>query len=483
LIRLLLTESFLLAVLGGAAGLLLASWATEIFLSLAPGGIPRLDEVSLDGRVFGFTFGLSVVTSVLFGLFPSLTASSVDLTQSLKEGEQLAFGGSRLGVRGVLVASETALALVLLIGASLLIQSFLVLTRWEPGFDRDNLLTTWLLASSAKYETADQADILFQQAIDEVRALPSVESVGATSAGPLFGGTEPDEFIIEGRPIPAAGERPVARWYDVSPNYFQTLGLPIMRGRDFDRSDTKSSNPVAIINETMARRFWDNRNPIGDRVQIRERTLTIVGVVGDVQPFRPGDAIRPEIYWPKQQAPRYATYLVIRTDGDPAGVTRPIQDRLKELDPDMSVSRMATMEELMNRQLVSPRFHMLLMGSFGFVALVLAIIGTYGVIAYSVSRQTREFGIRLALGARTEDVVRSVVQRGMIPTLLGVAFGLTGALFLTRFLSSYIFGVRPTDLPTYLGVALILSIVALLACYIPARRATRISTMDSLRYE
>ena len=483
LFRLLLTESLLLSVLGGAAGLLLASWATEIFLSLAPSGIPRLGEVSLDGRVLGFTVGLSVVTSVLFGLFPSFHAASVDLNQSLKEGEQLAFGSSRLGVRGILVASETALALVLLIGASLLIQSFLVLTRWEPGFERENLLTSWLLASSAKYETADQAEVLFQQAIDEVRSLPAVESVGATSAGPLFGGTETDELIIEGRPVPPAGERPVARWYDVSPNYFRTLGLPLLRGRDFARSDTKSSNPVAIINETMARRHWDDRNPIGDRVQVRERTLTIVGVVGDVQPFRPGDAIQPEIFWPKQQAPRYATYLVIRTDGETAGVTRSIEDRLKQLDPDMSVSRMTTMVELMGRRLVSPRFHMLLMGSFGFVALVLAIMGTYGVIAYSVSRQTRELGIRLALGARTADIVRSVVQRGMVPTLLGVLIGLTGAFFLTRFLSSYIFGVRPTDLPTYLGVALILSVVALLACYIPARRATRISTMDSLRYE
>jgi putative ABC transport system permease protein len=483
LVRQLLMESLLLSILGGAAGLLIASWATEVFLSLAPSGIPRLDEVSVDGRVLGFTAGLSIVTSVLFGLFPAFHAAAVDLNLSLKEGEQLAFGSSRLGVRGLLVASETALALVLLIGASLLIQSFLVLTRWEPGFERENLLTTWLLASSAKYETADQAEAVFQQAIDEVEALPSIESVGATSAGPLFGGKEPDEILIEGRPVPPAGERPVAQWYDVSPNYFRTLGLPMLRGRDFTLTDRRRSSPVAIVNETLARRFWDDRNPIGDRIRVRDRMMTIVGVVGDVQPFRPGDAIQPEVYWPKQQAPRYATYLVIRTEGDPSNVTHSVQDRLKQLDPDMGVSRMTTMEELIDRRLVSPRFHMLLMGSFGLVALVLAVIGTYGVITYSVSRQTRELGIRLALGARAADIVRSVVQRGMAPTLLGVVLGLAGAVFLTRFLSSYVFGVRSTDLPTYLGVALILSFVALLACIIPARRATRISTMDSLRYE
>ena len=483
LLRLLLTESFILSIIGGAAGLLLALWVTEVFLSLAPSGIPRLDEVSLDGRVLGFTLLLSILTSAIFGLVPCFHASKIDLNRALKEGEQRLLGRARLGVRGVLVASETALALVLLISATLLIQSFLTLTRWEPGFSRDDLLTVWLLSSSGKYQSGDEVAALYQGAVDEVRSLPSVVSAGAASAGPMFGGRETDELTIGGREVPPAGERPVARWFDVSPGYFQTLGVPLVRGRDFSTVDMKEASPVAIINDSMARRLWPDRSPLGEQVTMSNRQMTIVGVVGDVQPFQPGDHIENEIYWPQRQAPRYATFLLIRTAQDPQSVVRPVGDRLHELDPDMSLSSFTTMNERMGRQLVSPRFNTLLLGSFACVALLLAAVGVYGVVSYSVSQNTREIGVRMALGAKTRDVLRSVLAQGMLPALVGVMVGLVGSFFATRVLSSLLFGIAPTDPPTFVSVAAVLVVVAMLACFIPARRATRVDAMETLRHE
>jgi len=481
LVRLLLGESVLLAVIGGAAGLLLAVWAVNTFVSLAPGGIPRLDEVGMDGRVLAFALLISLLTSVVFGLVPSLQATSLDLNAALKEGDRGSSSG-RLGVRGLLVISEVALALMLLIGAGLLTQSFATLLRWKPGFDQSNLLTVWLLASSGKYETGDQVVSVFRQAAAEVEALPSVESVGRTSAGPLFGGRETDEFHIEGRPLPAPGEGPVARWFDVGPNYFATLGISLLKGRSFEETDARGAEPVAIINESAVQRYWPGEDPLGQRITIYGRTMTVVGVVTNVRPLRPGTPIDPEIYWPQTQVPRYATYLLIRTKTDPSSAVQGVRARLQQLDPDM-ISGFMTLDQRVARELVAPRFNMLLVGIFASVALLLAAIGIYGVIAYTVARRAREMGIRMALGAQRWDIVKAVVVQGMVPTTIGVGLGLVGAVGLTRVLDTLLFGVNPTDPVTFAAVAITLAAVAALACYIPARRATRVDAVVALREE
>jgi putative ABC transport system permease protein len=483
LVRLLLTESLLLALLAGAIGMLVSLWAVDVFVGLAPAGIPRLDEVGIDISVLAFATLLSIATCAVFGLAPAVHASRLDLNESLKEGDQRSPGRSGVRLRSILVVSEVALALVLLIGAGLLTRSFVQLLRWQPGFDESNLMVTWLLASDGKYSDGLQVAGLFELATQEVQAVPAVVSVGAASAGPLFGGIEPDEFTIAGRPTPEPGQFPVARRYDVGPSYFRTLGIPLLKGRHFSDADSRGAPPVAIINETMANRYFPNEDPIGQQVTMLRGPMTIVGVVADIQPFRAGDPIDPEIYWPYKQRPRYATYLLIRTASDPAGTIRPIEARLKALDPDMEISSFRTLEELIGRQLVRPRFNMLLIGVFASVALVLAAIGIYGVISYSVAQRTREIGIRVALGAEERDILKAVVGRGMALTLTGVAIGLAGAFGVTRVLSSMLVGVSSTDPLTFVAIATLLALVALAACYVPARRATRVDAMVALRSE
>jgi len=483
LIRLLLTESLLVSLLAGAIGMVLSVWAVEAFVALAPGGIPRLDEVRVDRTALVFVTLLSVATCVVFGLVPAVHASRLDLNRSLKEGDQRSPGRSGTRLRSILVVSEVALALVLLIGAGLLTRSFVQLLRWEPGFDQSNLMVVWLLASDGKYSDAGQAVNVFRLGTEEVRSVPSVVSVSMTSAGPLFGGKEPDEFTIAGRPAPEPGRAPVALRYNIGPGYFRTLGVPVVRGREFTDADVRDAPPVAIVNETLARRHFPSEDPLGRQVTMLGGPMTIVGVVADIEPFRMGDPVESEIYWPTSQRPRYATYLVIRTASDPTSVIRPIEQRLKALDPDMNVSSFRTMGSLVDRQLVSPRFNMMLMGVFGSVALLLAAIGIYGVISYSVAQRTREIGIRVALGANERDVIRSIVGRGMAPVIVGVALGLAAAFGVTRVLVSLLVGVRPTDPLTFVAIAAVLMLVALAACYLPARRAARVDAVDALRSE
>jgi len=401
----------------------------------------------------------------------------------LKQGEQRFSGGAGRRTRTWLVVSEVALALVLLIGAGLLTQSFATLASWEPGFEQENLLTVWLLASSGKYAEGDQVADLFGRAVDEVRSVPGIVSVGMTSSGPMFGGIEPDAFWIGGRPAPPPGQEPVANWHDIGPGYFRTLGLPLRAGRSFSDADTRGTPSVAIVNEALARRYFSGVDPLGQQVTLRGRTMTIVGVVADVRPFRPGEPVTPEVYWPYRQAPRWATYVVLRTGLDPASVVRPVRERLRALDADLQISSFTTMEQRVGRHLVSPRFNMFLIVVFATVALTLAAIGIYGVLSYSVAQRTHEIGIRVALGAHPRDILKTVVGRGMLPTLGGIALGLVGAFALTRALTSMLFGIEATDPLTYSGIALLLAVVGLLACLLPARRATRVDPMAALRHE
>jgi len=482
LLQLLLGESLTLSLLGGALGIALAWGAVHAFVATAPGSIPRLDQVTVDARALAFALVVSVVTSILFGLAPSLQATRLNVGEALKEGERKQTGRSSLRLRNALIVSEVALALMLLVGAGLFIQSFATLVRWQPGFDREDLLTLWLLASSGKYSSGDEVVRLFERAAEDLEALPSVTSVGATSAGPLFGGREPGEFVLEG--IEATKDEPrIARWYDIDTRYLQTLGVPLLAGRYFDASDTRETPNVAIVNATLAGRFWPGLDPLGKNLSYEGRSMTVVGVVGDVQPFLHGTPVDPEVFWPKRQYPRSATFLVIRTAVDPLTLVPTIRDRLTTLDPDMQVSGFATLDQLAGRQLVRPRFNMLLVGSFAVIAIALAGIGIYGVVSYSVAQRTQEIGIRVALGAHHRNVIGWIVGTGMKPIALGIAVGLIGAFAVTRLVSSLLYGVAPRDPVTFGATALFVAVVALLACYVPARRATRVDAVEALRME
>jgi putative ABC transport system permease protein len=490
MLRQILTESVLIACLAGAVGLLVGTWTVDVFLSLAPGNIPRLDEVSVDAAVLTFAVVVTALTSIVFGLIPALRSARVDLNHSLKEGHQSESSRSRVGFRGLLIISEVALALVLLIGAGLLTRSFASILGWQPGFDRENLLTVSTYASTGKYSEGDDVNRLFERAAEEIGSVPSVVSVGATSAGPLFGGRETGGFRVEGRGDPSSGDHLPARWYDVDPGYFDALGVSLLAGRHFTGDDDADAPRVAIINETMARRFWGEENPIGQRVTWvdagwvdADLTFEVVGVVRDVEPFLPGTPTDPEIFWPKGQFPRWATFFVIRTESDPTSIIDPIRDRLKALDPDLSVRRFATMGELVDGGLIRPRFNMLLLGTFAAVALLLATVGTYGVLSHSVSQKTREIGLRMSLGARRVDIIRWVLWRGLKLTMAGVILGVAGASLVTQGLSSMLYGVSTTDMSTFAAVSALLIVVAILACYVPARRASRVDPIVALRQE
>jgi putative ABC transport system permease protein len=484
IVRLVLSESLLLAVIGGAAGVVLAVWAVRTFVALAPSGIPRMDEVALDSPVLLFAVALSMVTSVIFGLVPSLQASQLDLSSSLKEGDQRSgMGRSTLGARGALVVSEIALAFVLLVGAGLLLQSFATLLRWDPGFDRNNLLTVWTLAPAGKYTDGFQVRALQQRAVEELQSIPSVRSVGNASAGPIFGGLDASEMLIVGRPTPPAGEQPLIQWFDIGPTYFRTLGIAIVQGRDFTSSDVQGAPYVAIINQAMVRRYWPDQDPLGGQIDLYGETRTIVGVVSDVQPFEVGTPVPPLAYIPQLQIARGATYFIIRADSDPEALIPAVRARLQALEPDMQISRFMTMDQLIARRVVRPRFNMLLLGIFAAVALALAAIGIYGVVSYSVANRTREMGIRIALGAGRRNILGTVLRHGMVPSAVGIGIGLVGALGLTRVLSGMLYGVAPTDVPTFGAVAALLVLIAGVACYVPARRATKVDPIIAVRAE
>ena len=484
LVRGLLAESLVLAGLGAAAGVVLGSWAIEAFVALAPSGIPRLEQTRLDGPVLAFTAALSVATALLVGVAPALRATRADLHPALAGGGRGSLGApprSRLG--GALIVGEIALAVVLMTGAGLLTRSFAAQVRWDPGFEQDHLLTTWVLASPGKFQRGGQVADFLAGAMEELRAIPSVVSVGAGSAGPLFGGDGEMTLTIDGRPAPLTGPRQAALWYDISPGYFATLGVPVVRGRDILASDVAGAPNVAVVNERFVRRYLAGREPIGRRVFMVEHDaeFTVVGVVRDVPPVRPGDEVRPQIYWSNRQLPRYATYFLVRTAGEPGAVARAIEARLHAYDPEMQVSAVRTMRDWLSAGLTRPRFGMTLLVTFGLLALALSVVGTYSLLAYSVARRTKEIGVRMALGADRATVMAAVLGRGMRLAAIGVALGVVGALAATRLLSGMLAGVGPRDPLTFAAIVLLLLGTAAVACLVPARRASRVDPMTAIR--
>ena len=484
--RLLLTESLMLSLAGGCLGLLLALWGTEALMALAPDNIPRLNEVGVDARVFGFTLAISFVTGIVFGLIPALHASKPNLNETLKEGSRGSMGsaaGKR--TRSVLVAVEVALSLVLLIGAGLMIKSFLRLQQMNLGFNPDNVLTVDLTLSSSKYPEDRQQAAFFQEALERLQSLTGVKSAGVTTGLPLTLTVSGSDFRIEGRPEPEAGKEMIINTRSVSPGYFGTLGIGLIKGRDFSDRDKSDAPKAAIINEDLALIYFPNEDPIGRRITFDDGTswISIVGIIGDVKQLGLDSSAKPEVYFPYLQVPAPSMSLVVRTASNPLSLAAAVKSQIQAIDKDLPIDNAKTMQQLLAESISGRRFNMLLLTVFAAVALVLAIVGIYGVMSYAVTQRTHEIGIRMALGARAADVLKLVVRNGMSLTLIGVSIGLAGALALTRLLASLLFHVTPTDAATFASVSICLIVVALLACCITARRATKVDPLVALRYE
>jgi putative ABC transport system permease protein len=484
LVSQLLSESVLLAAGGGVLGLLLAFWATPVFVRLAPAGIPRLGDAHVGAASFIAALVLAFLTAAIVGVAPAFWATRVDLARGLREGSG---GGQPRGVgraRQVLVAAEIALTVVLLVGAGLLGRSLDSLLRWSPGFDRDGLLTFSAFASTETYATADAVGLLWRRIEDDLGALPGVASVGSASAGPVFGGIEPGRFAIAGRP--AETDAPSVRWYDASPRYFRTMGIPITRGRDLSESDVPGGPIVAVINETFARRWFADADPIGQHVRMLDMDLPdveIVGIAADVAPFFAGQPVEPEIWWSNRQMPRWGTFFVVRGSGDPAALVRAIRQHLTGIDPDLQMGTPNTIAQLVDRRLIGPRFNLALVGLLAAIALILAIAGLYSVLAYVVAMRRREIAIRMALGADRGRVLTGVLAGASVTVVLGLFAGGISALALSRFAASLLYGVAPNDPATFALTLLVLSTVALLASAVPAMRATRVDPAGVLRQE
>ena len=492
IVRQLLIESVMLAVAGGTAGLLLSIWGTALMTSYLPEGIPRIREISVDGSVLGFTLVASLLTGALFGLAPALQSSNPNLTEMLKEGERNS--STRRNRTGrMLIISEVALTLVLLIGAGLLVKSFWRLSQVNPGFNPENLLTMQISVSAGADEGQRVAAFL-DELQQRVRNLPGVESVSVSNGLPFEGANQPP-FIIEGQSPPEPGHEPGGILYIASAGYVETMGINLLRGRTFSSQDTKDSPRVALIDEVFARQHFPNEDPVGKRLKLAvpgSDTHEIVGVVRHVEHFgldgqTPAQA---EFYFnfnqiPLAVLPRYVrrVNLLVRTRPDPLTLAAPVRSQISALDKDQAVFNVRTMEQMLSQSVAARRFSTILLGVFAVLALALAAVGIYGVISYSVAQRTREVGIRMALGAQTMDVLKLVVRDGLKLVMIGVVVGLVGALVLTRLMSTLLFAVTPTDLVTYATVALGLFVVALLACYIPARRATKVDPLVALRYE
>jgi putative ABC transport system permease protein len=491
LVRQLLTESVMLAVGGGAAGLLIAELGVRWLVSFGHDTIPRVNEIAVDPRMAGFTLLISVATGALFGLAPALQAARPIFADALKESGRTSAGVQRNRLRSALVISEVALSLVLLIGAGLMIRSFAKLNQVNPGFNPTRALTIGVTLLRNKYPDDERVASSYSQILERAAATPGVVSVGAISELPIAGGNTSDYFTIEGRPPVAKEAQPLTEYRVVTPRYFEAMGIPLLAGRDFSETDTKRAPNVAVINEIFAQRHFPGENPLGQRLRLQgqERDpLLIVGVVGNVRHFSLGEPPTPEAYVPFLQDPLSKTYqrsmtIVARTKADTGAVAGPLRAALTAQDKSLPVYALKPMTEYLRDSLSRHRFNLILLSVFGVGALALAAVGVYGVISCGVAQRTHEIGIRLALGAGRRDVLMLILTQGLKLVLLGVVIGLGAAFALSRWMETLLFGVRPTDPLTFAGIAAVLLLVSLVACWIPARRATRVDPLVSLRSE
>ena len=486
LIRQLLTESVILSALSGLFGLLLAYGGVKLLLALTPSDVPRLHEIGLHVPVFLWTLTISIVTGVLFGLAPAIQASRPDLNQSLKESSGRNTGSSRL--RNLLVVSEVAVALLLLVGAGLMTKSFVRLQQVDPGFEPATVISMNIALPTSKYR-GPQVNNFYDQLIERVKNLPGVKSVAGINPLPLSNSNVSYRFVVEGAPFVPLADRPYAGVRVVTPDYFQTMNIRQLKGRAFTEQDRENTPHIVIINEALAGRYWPNQDPIGKRLGMldeesgKQEWREIVGVVGNVRHKALEIDVMPEAYFPYKQSPQNFMSLVVRTASDPSSLVPAIRSQVLSVDKDQPVSDVMTMEQRVARSVASRRFVMLLLGSFSVLALGLAAVGIYGVMAYLVIQRTQEIGVRMALGAQKRDVLKLIVGKGMALALTGTGIGLVASLVLTRLMRSLLFEVTPTDVLTFVIVSVVLLTVALLACYIPARRATRVDPLIALRYE
>ena len=491
LIRQLLGESMILGILGGALGLILAVWAVSAIASLVPKGfassVHDLNAIGLDWRVFGFTLALSLLMALIFGIVPAITGSRPDLLKVLRESSTrnlMSFG--LRSMRGWLVVTELALALILLLGAGLLVRSFRQLTTIDLGFNRENVLTARINLPRSTYRLGAQTTAFNQQLIERVKALPGVESAGTINHTPLTGFGVIAFTGIEGQPAPDTEKDLPLGIGTVSHDYFRTLQIPLLSGRGYDERDTADAPKVAIVNQAFARRYFPGGDVLGKRVGFgceKDLCTTIVGVVGNVKQETITADVTPEIYVPFSQMPMNGITLFVRTKGDAGNLAHAVRTEVFAIDKNQPVHDVRTLDQRVVDTIAVSRSLMFLFSGFALLALVLACVGTYGIVSYSVTQRTREIGIRMALGARATDVLRMVLKNGMTLVVAGVAIGVGGALALTRFLATLLFGVTPTDTLTFVVVSLVLIGVALVACLIPARRATKVNPLEALRYE
>jgi putative ABC transport system permease protein len=488
LVTQLLTESLLLAMVAGAAGLLLAFWGVDLLVNLSPADLPRRSEIGLDRGVLFFTALLSALTGIIFGLAPAMQSSRADLTESLKEGSRGTGGAGRRRALSLLVVAEVALALVVVTASGLLLRSFVKLQGVAPGFNTENALS-FDLPLPSRYQDANARLAFYQRFYSRIETLPGVVAVGDVTRLPLAGraGNPTTMLAIEGAQV-APGERPQVDFRRAGRDYFRAMNIPLAAGRLFNERDTPATEPVAIINQIAAQRFFPGQDPVGKRVGFGNAPTMpqwsrIVGVVGDIRHVGLQVEPRPEVYIAASQAPPFAPVVVVRSSTDPAALVSAIRAALREIDPDAPVFNVLTLRQIRYQSLEQPRFQVFLFGLFGGVALLLAVIGVYGVMAYSVAQRTHEVGIRVALGARRKDVMRLVVGEGMKLAVAGIALGIPAALVATRLLERLLFGVKAADVATYAAVALLLAAAAFVACFVPARKAARVDPMIALRRE
>jgi putative ABC transport system permease protein len=497
LVRQLLTESLLLSLLGGGMGLLLSFWATDFLNDLVPyTAVNRMNRFYLDTRVLLFTLFASISTGLIFGLAPALRSSKLNLNESLSEGRNATEtkGGKRL--RALLVACEVALAVVLLIGAGLMIETSLRLQRDKRGFDAHNVLTMQLWLPNARYPDSQRIASFYREVLERVRTLPGVESVAAANFPPLALQYTTIPFTIEGQTPAKPEEAPVALYSVISPDYFHTMAIPLLRGRGFGEQDGEQQQGVVVISENMAQRFWPGQDPIGRQLKpyfpklkafwlprSNESPLTVVGVVGDVKRDWLSDGNLPQMYLPYRQNASSIMNLLVRTGPDPENWASAVSHEVRAVDKDQAVFDVKSMEDVLAESFSQPRIFGSLLAAFALLALCLAATGIYGVVSFTVAQRTHEIGVRIALGARSSDILRLIMWQGMSPVGAGLTIGVAGAFALNRALSSFLYGVSPTDPSTFAVVAILLAAVAMLGCYVPARRATKMDPVTALRYE
>jgi len=502
--RQLLTESLLLALIGGGLGLGVARLAVKFILYISPTAIPRSREIGLDWRVLAFTLGVSVLTGILFGLVPALQAGEVDVHETLKEAGRGT--SARHWLRSSLVIVEVATTMVLLIGAGLMIRSFYRLQNVNPGFSYENLTSFTVALPARKYPNLEQRSQFFNRLVQDLRTLPGVQAVGAASGLPLGNNGWQTSFLVDGRPQPPPGDRPLMEACTVTPDYFRAMNIPLLRGRYYNEHDDRSfiagkdlsklnegerlvaGTNVIIVDEQFAKRYWPNEEAVGKHIRFgtdaTAPALEVVGVVGRVKmEGLDNDSNRVQGYFSFSQVPFQGMTVIIKGQGDPNQLIASARNQVRSLDPDQPIYNIRTMDEIRGESIAPQRLNLTLLSIFAGIAFVLAIVGIYGVMSYAVTQRTHEIGIRMAIGAQPRDVFKMILRQGMMLTIIGMAAGLLGAFALTRLMATMLFSVRPTDPMTFGGVALLLFAIALIACYIPGRRATKVDPVNSLRYE